>query len=137
VRKARPQAAREKHAAGGSGKVGAIGDIAQRFIITMPQTAHPESQLSAVSNRYFLPARHETASGIAASSGFTPVLGIIDASTRTLIDTLAMGTKRPFGRGGWRVGSGIRALPGGGRGFPEWRVSCHHAPKTFETAAGV
>jgi hypothetical protein len=40
VRKARPQAAREKHAAGGSGKVGAIGDIAQRFIITMPRTAH-------------------------------------------------------------------------------------------------
>lgn len=45
-----------------------------------------------MSNRYFLPARHETAPGIAASSGFTPVLGIIDASTRTLIDTLAMGT---------------------------------------------
>jgi hypothetical protein len=46
----------------------------------------------AVSNRYFLPARHETASGIAASSGFTPILGVVDASTRKLIDTLAVGT---------------------------------------------
>jgi hypothetical protein len=45
----------------------------------------------AVSNRYFLPARHETATGIAAASGFTPILGTVDASTRTLIDKLAVG----------------------------------------------
>lgn len=44
-----------------------------------------------VSNRYFLPARFETASGTAASSGFTPTLGIVDASTRTLIDKLTVG----------------------------------------------
>lgn len=46
----------------------------------------------AVSNRYFLPARHWTASGTAAASGFTPILGVIDASTRQLIDKLAVGT---------------------------------------------
>jgi hypothetical protein len=45
-----------------------------------------------VSNRYFLPARFETSSGTAASSGFTPILGVVDASTRTLIDQLPVGT---------------------------------------------
>lgn len=44
-----------------------------------------------VTNHYFLPARHETASGIAASSGFTPVLGVIDAGSRKLIAQTATG----------------------------------------------
>jgi hypothetical protein len=44
-----------------------------------------------VTNRYFLPARHETASGIAASSGFTPLLGVIDAGSRKLIAQLPVG----------------------------------------------
>ncbi|WP_042259597.1 hypothetical protein [Paraburkholderia heleia] len=44
------------------------------------------------SNRYFLPARHYVTSGTAASSGFTPTMGVIDGATRKLIYTVAVGT---------------------------------------------
>jgi hypothetical protein len=61
-------------------------------LATIPFGGVDQVAYDAVSNRYFLPARHETASGTAASSGYTPLLGVVDASTRTLIDTLAVGT---------------------------------------------
>jgi hypothetical protein len=75
----------------------------------------------SVSNRYFLPARHATASGNAASSGYTPVLGIIDASTRTLIDSMPMGTgvhsvavDGTLGRAYVPFQPGVAAFPNGG-----------------------
>lgn len=44
------------------------------------------------SNRYFLPARHYVTSGTAASSGFTPEMGVIDGASRKLLYTVAVGT---------------------------------------------
>jgi hypothetical protein len=44
------------------------------------------------SNRYFMPARHETASGTAASSGFTPLLGVVDAGAHVLVQQIPVGT---------------------------------------------
>ncbi len=44
-----------------------------------------------VSNRYFLPARHWTASGTAAASGFTPRMAVVDGSSRTLIAQVPVG----------------------------------------------
>lgn len=44
-----------------------------------------------VSNRYFLPARHWTASGTAAASGFTPQMAVVDAASRTIITQLPVG----------------------------------------------
>jgi hypothetical protein len=44
------------------------------------------------SNRYFLPARHYVTSGTAASSGFSPQMGVIDGSTRKLLFMVAVGT---------------------------------------------
>jgi hypothetical protein len=44
------------------------------------------------SNRYFLPARHWTANGVAAASGFTPQMAVIDGTSRTIITQLAIGT---------------------------------------------
>jgi len=44
------------------------------------------------SNRYFLPARHYVTSGTAASSGFSPQMGVIDGATRKLLFTVATGT---------------------------------------------
>ncbi|MEM5383718.1 hypothetical protein VSR68_08950 [Paraburkholderia phymatum] len=44
------------------------------------------------SNRYFLPARHYVTSGTAASSGFSPQMGVIDGATRKLLFTVAVGT---------------------------------------------
>ncbi|WP_231937355.1 YncE family protein [Caballeronia udeis] len=44
------------------------------------------------SNRYFLPARHWTANGVAAASGFTPQMAVIDGTSRTIITQLAVGT---------------------------------------------
>jgi hypothetical protein len=44
------------------------------------------------SNRYFLPARHWTANGIAAASGFTPQMAVIDGTSRTIVAQIAVGT---------------------------------------------
>ena len=44
------------------------------------------------SNRYFLPARHWVTSSTAATSGFTPQMGVIDGATRKLLYTVAVGT---------------------------------------------
>ena len=43
------------------------------------------------SNRYFLPARHYVANGTAASSGFTPQMGVIDGATRQLLYKVPVG----------------------------------------------
>ncbi|SAK93068.1 hypothetical protein AWB78_05078 [Caballeronia calidae] len=43
------------------------------------------------SNRYFLPARHYVASGTAASSGFSPQMGVIDGATRQLLYKVPVG----------------------------------------------
>jgi hypothetical protein len=45
-----------------------------------------------VSNRYFLPARHYVTSGVAASSGYTPVMGVIDGASRQLLFKIPVGT---------------------------------------------
>ena len=45
-----------------------------------------------VSNRYFLPARHYVTSGTAASSGYTPEMGVIDGATRQLLFKVPVGT---------------------------------------------
>jgi hypothetical protein len=45
-----------------------------------------------LSNRYFLPARHYVSSGTAASSGFTPMMGVIDGKTRQLLFKVPVGT---------------------------------------------
>ncbi|HTH59623.1 MAG TPA: hypothetical protein VL689_05655 [Paraburkholderia sp.] len=44
------------------------------------------------SDRYFLPARHWVASGTAAASGFTPVMGVVDGKTRQLLFKVPVGT---------------------------------------------
>jgi hypothetical protein len=44
------------------------------------------------SNRYFLPARHYVTSGIAAASGFSPQMGVIDGSSRQLLFKIPVGT---------------------------------------------
>jgi hypothetical protein len=46
----------------------------------------------ATSNRYFLPARHWTANGIAAASGFTPQMAVIDGTSRTIVAQIPVGT---------------------------------------------
>jgi hypothetical protein len=43
------------------------------------------------SNRYFLPARHYVTSGTAASSGFSPQMGVIDGATRQLLYKVPVG----------------------------------------------
>lgn len=45
-----------------------------------------------VSNRYFLPARHYVTSGIAAASGFSPQMGVIDGASRQLLFKIPVGT---------------------------------------------
>jgi hypothetical protein len=44
------------------------------------------------SNRYFLPARHWTANGIAAASGFTPQMAVIDGTSRSIVAQVPVGT---------------------------------------------
>jgi hypothetical protein len=44
------------------------------------------------SNRYFLPARHWTANGIAAASGFTPQMAVVDGTSRSIVAQIAVGT---------------------------------------------
>ncbi|REG51851.1 hypothetical protein B0G80_8361 [Paraburkholderia sp. BL6669N2] len=44
------------------------------------------------SNRYFLPARHYVTSGIAAASGFSPQMGVIDGASRQLLFKVPVGT---------------------------------------------
>jgi hypothetical protein len=61
-------------------------------LATIPFGGVDQVAYDPISNRYFLPARHETASGTAASSGFTPLLGIIDAGNHVVIAQLPVGT---------------------------------------------
>jgi hypothetical protein len=61
-------------------------------IATIPFGGVDQIAYDPKSNRYFMPARHETANGIAASSGFTPLLGVVDASQRKLIAQVPVGT---------------------------------------------
>ena len=77
-----------------------------------------------VSNRYFLPARHWTANGTAAASGFTPEMAIVDGSSRTII------TELPVGAGAHSVAvdgpSGqvyVPYLPGKDAAFPNAGIS--------------
>jgi hypothetical protein len=44
------------------------------------------------SNRYFLPARHYVTNGIAAASGFSPQMGVIDGASRQLLFKIPVGT---------------------------------------------
>ncbi|SHK95910.1 YncE family protein [Paraburkholderia terricola] len=44
------------------------------------------------SNRYFLPARHYVSSGIAAESGFSPQMAVIDGASRQLLFKIPVGT---------------------------------------------
>ncbi|CAE6793067.1 hypothetical protein R69619_04839 [Paraburkholderia nemoris] len=44
------------------------------------------------SNRYFLPARHYVTSGIAAASGFSPQMGVVDGASRQLLFKIPVGT---------------------------------------------
>ncbi len=60
-------------------------------LATIPFGGVDQVAYDPVTNRYFMPARHETASGTAASSGFTPLLGVVDAGARTLIEANASG----------------------------------------------
>jgi hypothetical protein len=60
-------------------------------LATIPFGGVDEVAYDPVTNRYFLPARDLTASGVSASSGFTPELGVIDAASRKLIAQPAMG----------------------------------------------
>jgi hypothetical protein len=46
----------------------------------------------STSNRYFLPARHWTATGVAAASGFTPQMAVIDGTSRTIVAQVAVGS---------------------------------------------
>ncbi|WP_321795140.1 hypothetical protein [Caballeronia sp. J97] len=76
------------------------------------------------SNRYFLPARHYVASGTAASSGFSPQMGVIDGATRQLL------YKVPVGAGAHSVAvdSGLGQVyvpfqPGTSAGFASGGIS--------------
>jgi hypothetical protein len=63
-----------------------------QVLSTLPFGGVDQIAYDPVSNRYFLPARHWTASGVAASSGFTPTMAIVDASARSIVTKLAVGT---------------------------------------------
>ena len=60
-------------------------------LATLPFAGVDQVDYDPQTNRYFMPARHQTASGIAASSGFTPLLGIVDAGRRQLVVQLPVG----------------------------------------------
>lgn len=60
-------------------------------LATVPFGGVDQIAYDSVSNRYFLPARHETANGTAADSGYTPLLGVIDGTSRTLIAQVPVG----------------------------------------------
>jgi hypothetical protein len=61
-------------------------------LATIPFGGVDQVEYDPLSNRYFLPARHETASGTAASSGFTPLLGVVDAGNHVVIAQIPVGT---------------------------------------------
>ncbi|MDR3098754.1 MAG: hypothetical protein LBV73_16990, partial [Paraburkholderia sp.] len=60
-------------------------------LATLPFGGVDQVTYDPVSNRYFLPARHETANGVAASSGYTPLLGVVDGASRKVIDQIPTG----------------------------------------------
>jgi hypothetical protein len=73
------------------------------------------------SNRYFLPARHYQTNKIAAASNFVPTLAIVDATSRSIITTLAIGNNAHSvavdggtGQAYLPFAPGVAAFPNGG-----------------------
>lgn len=61
-------------------------------LATLPFGGVDQVAYDPQSNRYFLPARHWVTSGTAAASGYTPVMGVIDGSSRQLLFKIPVGT---------------------------------------------
>ena len=61
-------------------------------LATVPFGGVDQVGYDAKSNRYFLPARHWVASGTAAASGYTPLMGVIDGTSRKLLFQVPVGT---------------------------------------------
>jgi DNA-binding beta-propeller fold protein YncE len=75
----------------------------------------------SATNRYVLPARHYQTSKIAAASNFVPTLGLVDAASRSIITTLAIGNNAhsvavdsATGQAYLPFGPGVAAFPNGG-----------------------
>ncbi|MDE1009873.1 MAG: hypothetical protein OSB38_29860 [Paraburkholderia fungorum] len=59
---------------------------------SLPFGGVDQASYDPASNRYFLPARHYVTSGIAAASGFSPQMGVIDGASRQLLFKIPVGT---------------------------------------------
>jgi len=91
------------------------------ILATIPFGGVDQIAYDPVTNRYLLPARHYTASGIASDTSFVPTLGTIDASSRTLVAQLAIGNNAhsigidsASGQAYLPFAPGVAAFPNGG-----------------------
>jgi hypothetical protein len=63
-----------------------------KVLASLPFGGVDQIAYDPTSNRYFLPARHWTANGVAADSGFTPEMAVIDGTSRSILNEIPVGT---------------------------------------------
>ncbi|SAL64862.1 hypothetical protein [Caballeronia humi] len=90
-------------------------------LATIPFGGVDQIAYDSVSNRYFLPARHYQTNKIAAASNFVPTLAIVDAASRSILTTLAIGNNAhsvavdgATGQAYLPFAPGVAAFPNGG-----------------------
>jgi hypothetical protein len=90
-------------------------------LATVPFGGVDQIAYDSATNRYVLPARHYQTSKIAAASNFVPTLGLVDAASRSIITTLAIGNNAhsvavdsATGQAYLPFGPGVAAFPNGG-----------------------
>lgn len=90
-------------------------------LATIPFGGVDQIAYDSASNRYFLPARHYQTSKVAASSGYVPTLGIVDATSRSLVTTMPIGNNSHSvavdggtGQAYLPFAPGVAAFPNGG-----------------------
>ncbi|MEX3765063.1 hypothetical protein [Paraburkholderia phenoliruptrix] len=90
---------------------------------TVPFGGVDQVDYDPVSNRYFLPARHYVTSGTAASSGFSPQMGVIDGASRQLLFKVPIGTGAHSVAVDSALGQVYVPFQGGAAGFPNGGIS--------------
>jgi hypothetical protein len=90
-------------------------------LATVPFGGVDQIAYDSATNRYVLPARHYQTNNIAAASNFVPTLGLVDASSRSIITMLAIGNNAhsvavdsATGQAYLPFAPGVAAFPNGG-----------------------
>jgi hypothetical protein len=90
---------------------------------TLPFGGVDQVGYDPTSNRYFLPARHFVAGGIAATSGFSPQMGIVDGTTRKMLFAIPVGNGAHSVAIDSTLGQVYVPFQAGATGFPNGGIS--------------